>query len=312
MRWFLLFLLLTFLPPKGSTKLVEKTVASVGEEIVLLTDLKLFKRQLLAGLIPNSLLFKIFPKKNLIKKKSHQLEFIILQKILYQMAREKNLSVSPKSFPLKGKLKLTRDKTKNLTPSEKSFIKNLRRYRLTLKKFWKVVDSYATNDLLLAQEVASKVTISDNEVNAYHFNKYGRNLFTDFEYEFSSLSFPINKKGKDKMKDFLKSLSTKPFHEVAKQNQLKVKTSKLKNSEINPIMYKSLRALSVSQVSKPVFLNNRFYLLKLKWKTPVLNASKQKRQVKIQTYLFETELKKELKKWLEKQRASFPIKVYFP
>ena len=310
MKWCLFFLVLSFTPLQGHSKIVEKTVAFIGEEPLLLSELNLFKRHLRANLIPDSLLFKIFPKKTLLKNRSRLVKFMILQKRLYQISSQKGLTISPNHFVQNGKIKLTKNKTNQLSSAEKNLWKKIRAQGLTLEKFWEEVDAYASKNLLLSQEVVSKITISDNEINAYHFNKYGKNLFADFNYEFNSISFSKDKKGARKLRGFLKSLSTSSFDKLIKQKQYKSKLLKLKNTEMNPLMYKTLKKLSVSQVSNPVSINNNFYVLRLKWKTPLLSPSKQKRQMGIQNYLFEIELKKELKKWLAKQEASFPVKIH--
>ncbi len=312
MNWVILFCLSLFAPLQSESRLVEKVVAVTGEEALFLTDLHSFKKQLRAHLVPDSILFKIFPKKTLLTNKSRRLEFLILQKRLAQMAKEKNLPIQSTNFVTNGKIKLPRNKTKGLSSSERAVVKSLKSLGLTLEDFWKQNDSYSTNNLLLSQEVVSKIRVSDNEVDAYHFNKYGRNLFEDFEYEFDSISVANDERGKRKIESFLKDLETVSFSKAAQQKGLKIKTSRLKNSEINPFMYKALKTLSVSQTSNPISIHNNLYLLKLKWKTPFLSLSKQKRQAKIHKHLFEAELKKELKKWIETQRASFPIKSYSP
>ncbi|MGI9548806.1 MAG: hypothetical protein ACR2M7_02350 [Bdellovibrionales bacterium] len=290
----------------SQARLVEKTAAFVAEKAFLSSDIRQFQQQIKANLAPDSFLFSLYPEKKLLQSKSLALDFLILQEILFQTAQQKKLALPPQNFLKKKQLKLKR------SAANKSWEAKLLAQGLSLDSFWKQVDQYALTDLLISQQVVSKVIISENEVNSYYFNKYGKNLFKDFEYEFSFVSFPNNKKGAEDAQAFLKEAQRNSFAKQSRKKRLVVKHFKLKNFEINPKMYQALKRLSVSQISKPLLIRDQLYLLNLKWKRPFLNPQQQKKIAEVQKHLFETQIKKELKKWIEIQKSFFLVIKNFP
>ena len=190
--------------------------------------------------------------------------------------------------------------------SQKQFSKKLKRLGLNLETLKQSVKAKIHIDLLLSQAVLSKITVSDQDIESYHFKKHKKALFKIFEYEFTSLSFPENKK-----EQILKSLqesSPKSLEKLAQDLNLEHKNSRLKEDQISEVFKKELDKLSVSQFSPILISGDSYYLLQLKWKAPLISPETKRKRDQIEKLLFEKKLKQELRQWIEEQKNQFFIK----
>ena len=281
-------------------QIVERVQAQIAEEMISLIDLKNFQRQLRSGLVPSSLLLKqLYRSPELLKDKNKLLDFMISRNMLFQMAKKEKLPELDKKAlekslrQLKGSL------------SDKTFARKLKKVGLDLKDLKQQILMDLTNNLLLTRFVVSKIVISEQDIESYHFNKYNQPLFKNFEYEFISVSFPENRK-----EEILKGLSGKAsvqLEDIARSLNLEPKTLKLKDKEIQKLFKKELDKLSVSQISPFLLLGNSYYVLQLKWKQPQISLREQKKKKEIEKALYKKNLRKETQKWVERKKASFSV-----
>ena len=281
-------------------QLVEKVQAQVGEEMISFIDLKNFKKQLSWGWITSSLLDQpAFKKSLLLKNQKKLLDFMITRNMLSQLTETEKLEgISEKKVEqilhrLKG------------SSSHKKFSIQLQSAGLNLKTLRKEILKDLKIDLLLKQFVVSKITVSEQDIESYYFNKYNRPLFNSFEYEFVSVQF--SEKEKPAVLKNLGRSVPEDLEEMASTLGLEHKSLKLKEGEIQQQFKKELRRLSVSQISPLLIVGNIYYILQLKWKYPLINPQEQKRKVQIEKILYKENLAKEMKIWIEEKRAGFSI-----
>ncbi|MCY4320895.1 MAG: hypothetical protein OXC37_00600 [Bdellovibrionaceae bacterium] len=299
-----IFLFLLFFQFNLESRLVESLKAQIGEEVITQIDLYNFKLQLKQKLLPSSILLEtLYKPSELLRSKKLRLQFLIEKSLLNQVAQQKNIYMeesllTKKINSFKGAL------------SNKSFSQKLRRGALSFESFRKDLNAFSKIELLLNQAVLSKIAISNQDIESYHFKKYKKALYKNFEYEFISLSFSETKKAL-----VLKSLSQKEFTDLkalAQSFKLEYKSSRLREDQISPIFKKELTKLSVSQISSVLFFENTYYLLQLSWKTPLTSPKEIKIKNQIEEILFRQKLKKELREWIEEQKKQVFIKTAFP
>ncbi|MCZ0932359.1 MAG: hypothetical protein OXJ52_04300 [Oligoflexia bacterium] len=296
------FVFLVFLSPNLQARLVESLKAQVGEEVISQIDLNNFKLQLKQNLVPSSLLLKtLYSPSQLLKNEKDRLSFMIETRLLSQMAQQQK-------FPL-DETRLNKElKSLQGALSKTRFSKKLKRVGLTLESLKKSLNENSQIDRLLSQVVLSKITVSDQDIESYHFTKYKKPLFKVFEYEFTALSFPENKKNqvlKAQRENPLKSLE-----ELSQSLNLEYKKSQLKEDQIRKMFKKELDKLSVSQFSPLLFSENTYYLLQLKWKAPFISPKEKIKKDQIEKQIFEKKLKQELRRWIEEQKSQFFIKIF--
>ena len=286
-------------------RLVERIQAQIGEEMISLIDFKNFQTQLSLALVPPSLLLKQMDKKpRLLKNKKALLDFMITRNMLAQIAKKENLKEVPKK-DVEQQLNRLRGSS-----SHKNFSNRLKQAGLSLKSLREQILIDRNIDLLLTQFVVSKIAVSEQDIESYHFNKYNQPLFKSFEYEFISVSF-----AEDKKPDVLKKLSdegTDDLKNMARSLGLEYKSLKLKGKDIQKQLKKELDKLSVSQISPLLILGNSYYILQLQWKSPQISPREQKKKKQIEKILYEEKLTKEMKKWIEEKKAGFYISYHSP
>ena len=292
---FICFLFFCF---QSSALLVESLKAQVGKEIISLIDLNNFKLQLKQNLVPASLLFKtLYHPSQLLKNKSLRLQFLIETSMLSQLAQH----IPTDEALLNKKLKSLQGPL-----SKARFSKKLKTANLNVESLKQNLKAGFQIEQFLNQSVLSKITVSDQDIESYHFIKHKKPLFKALEYEFSSLSFPKSKKNQVLKK--LRENSFKTLEELSQSLNLEVKTSRLKEDQISKVFKRELIKLSVSQFSPLLFFNSNYYLLQLKWKAPLISPKEKKTKDLIEKLLFERKLKQELRQWIEDQKRQFFIK----
>ena len=294
------FVFLFFFYWNPQAQIVEKVQAQIAEEMISLIDLKNFQKQLSLDLVsPSFLLKQMYKKSQLLNNKDKLLDFMITRNLLAQITKKEGLSEIPNKDietslrSLKGKI------------SHKKFSRKLNQAGIDLKALRKQIRTDLKNDLLLAQFVISKIIVSEQDIESYHFNKHNQALFKNFEYEFVSVTFAENKKSA-----VLKKILDKDsddLEKMARSLDLEHKVLKLKQKDIQPTFKKELDKLSVSQLSPVLLLGNSYYILQLKWKYPQISPGEQKKKNQIEKTLYKKKLKEEIKKWVEEKKASFSI-----
>ena len=307
MRKFVRFCLFVYLfvPFSGQALLVEKVLARVGEDMVSLEDLNSYKRQLAQNMVPESLLFRLTPRRTLLSRKGHLLDFMVSRKILGNLTEDMDFQPSEKQIQrivkkIKGRL------------TEKAFVQKLSQSGLTLKALRTEIALALKIDFFLTQEVVSKIIVSENDINSFYFNQKGKSLFKHFEYDVTSLAFPRTEEGIKKARSARKAYGKKSLEELSRVFSGQLKTSQLRTGEMRAAMEKALKSLSVSDMSDPVPMGDHLYLFRLNWKTPLLTRAAEKTKSRIHKTLFERELKEALKKWMEEKKTEFSVKILSP
>ena len=301
---FSLFFCLAFSFP-GQTLLVEKALARVGEDMISLMDLNFYRRRLARDMVPESLLFRLTSRRALLSKRDQLLDFMIFGKILENLTEDLDFQPPEKQIQrvvkkIKGRL------------TEKAFVQRLSQSGWSLKALRAEIALALKTDFLLTQEIVSKIVISENDINSFHFNQTGKSLFKHFEYDVTSLAFPRTEEGIKKARSARKAYGKMSLAELSRTFSGSLKTSRLKTGEMRAAMEKALKTLSVSDMSGPVPLGNHLYLFRLNWKTPLLTRTAEKTKNRIHKTLFERELKKALKKWMDEKKTEFSVKILSP
>lgn len=287
------FLLFVFFSPSLFSQIVERVQAEVGGEMISLIDLKDFDIRIREGLLkPSSFLKPIF-------KKSELLNFIVTRNMLFQIAKKEKLPEISKE-ELENKIRKLRGDS-----SHKNFSLKLKRAGLNLKSLREQVLIDRSIDLLLSQKFALKTTVSEQDIESYHFHKYSRPLFNRFEYEFISVQMTEDKK--PAMLKKLREGKLSDLEEMASELGLSAKSFKLKGEDIQSMLKKELDKLFVSQISPVLLLGGRYYVLQLKWKHPQISPSEQKKKAQIENFLYQKKLNEEIQKWIEEQKTMFSI-----
>ena len=292
-----LFFLVFFTSQFSDGRLVEKTIASVDEESILLSDTRLLKKRLAAGLEPQTLLFEIFPKSILLKSQTARKEFLVYKALL-----NKEASKSHKTINTQNEIKKIQGKLSN-----KIFALRLKKQGLDMTSLIQLIAEAKQQNQAIRQKIASQIIISENDISAYHASKTGRSLYKDFLYEVFSLK--VSSKQAQKFQNMLKENKPTSLKAWAKTINKTLKKQRLKGSDINQKFKQILNNLSVSEISPLIKIENQNYFFQLIWKQPLLNKKLQHKKQQISQLLWKKELKQELKKWFKETSSYHTVQL---
>ena len=287
-------------PLLSHSYLVEKTVGSIGESFIPLSSVRLYKKRLRAGLIYPTTLFKLSSKKELLSNEKKLISFMLMNLMVYKVMKNINFEASPEQ--VEAALNRVKRKQKLV-----QFAKKLSRFGYTLKSFREELKVNLKKDFVIRQTIFSKIKISEDDINSYYFNKYKKSLYTSFEYDFSFISFLKTKKGLREAKKVLNLIKESSFKKVSAS--LSPQKKILRSSQLDSRMEKVLKNLSISKTSPITPIDNKLYIFSLHWKTPAFNLKQERTKQKIEALLIERELKRELKRWVDKQKKHFFINI---
>lgn len=323
----------------SSALVLEQTMAQAGDKMISLIDVKAFQKREKLDLIPDSLLLdSLYKNPELIKqeralflisdlsknksktavsssnrqplsKQDLALNYLIIREIALQEQKtseakmnqpEAQISENNIREILKNK-KGQRSSAQFLSDLKKAGFNSLSDYKNFLKEEEKI-------RLFLMRSLTPRAVLSNREIESAFFKIYKRRLFSEYEYDFSFVSFEEDKK-ELVLQSLLKKNHLKDFKAWAESLDLNFKNSKLKSKEIGSSIKKELDKLSVSQTSPLLFINSSYYLLKLNWKEALIEAKDRDKRLQIEQKLFQNKLLKELSYWIQNAKDQIFINL---
>ena len=292
------FLISLFFAQTLGAQTVEKTLATVEEEMISLIDLKEARLRLKQGFLNDLTLLVLFSTSALKKKNSALLNFLIYEKLLDLSVKNSDLKI--KTSQVRGELKKQR---KQLGLSKKGFSRRLVKSQFTSSSYKEFLKRNLLRRMFIQREIIEKIRLTDQELNEYALKKQGRGLFSSFKYDLTYLQFPNTKSGEKQAKKVSQILLKDPL-QFDKWPEQKNKVRKEVLKELTLLgMHKSIRPvikqLSLGQISPIIMLPTGPAIFKILWKTPIITAKNQKRKEQLGQALFQELLKEKLRVLLE-------------
>lgn len=304
----LFFSLLTFAVtaglyiPQANAKLVDKTVALVNSEVILLSDLQTFKKNfsLRKELDP----FISLHNGPLGEKKEIQ-EYLIQEKLVLQKQPPVEEEVEEEINAVQRNNKIDRNQLKEVLRSQGVRFEDYRQLMMISVSKRKLVD----------RELRSLAAISDEDVKNHYYTdpsfrstREGNKLV--LTYTLQQLILP----NLDLANQAQKRLNAgEDFDAVTADLSPKgAESSTLKNiseDNLNAKIRESIQGLKVGESTKPISAGSGYILLKITEigapKDPVFEREKER----IRGLLFQKALVTQLKLWTEREKASSYVKI---
>ncbi len=300
MKNLLLYIAVSVLCGPALSHTVEKTLATVNGEMITLLDLKEGKLRLKNGFFNSSSLLSLFSPQALQKKDSLLLKFLVYQMLLTQFGKEKNISPTPVHINREIE---ARRKTKNL--SQKAFSRFLVRHHFTPDSYKNFLSRFLIQEQVIQTEIIQKIHISDQDLNQYSLSTVGKVLFMTFFY---SVAY-ISSKSRNQIPLLKQHWSQSPLPVPQEKPSQDLKTGvfhQLSLESMNPALRKTLKPLTVGDVSEPVLLPSGYHVFKVLSKRPVLSKKNQKDYQRISKKFFKKTMTNKLTRWLkDRQSVSF-------
>lgn len=316
MKSFLLVVLLFLTSTLSAKEVVDKVVASVNTEIVLLSDLKNMQARLKKqGGVDETLLLgeTIESVKN---DKKVQLNFLIREKLVESEIKRLGMSASEEAINSEF---AQMAKKNQMSPDE--FEKFLATQGFKAEEYKAILKARFERQSFFEKEIVSKLRITDEDAYGVFQTKFPNYRPSVGEFKIAQIFFS-NKKGGagaslERATSAFKRLSSgESFESLANQLDETPGSNKdgvlgvFKSGEFLPELEKAIADLSVNSTSGVLRGPDGFHLIKLLDRKTVVDPNFLKVKDSIKASLVQQNFERQLKNWFELKKLEANIKIY--
>ncbi len=316
MKFFVFVVLVLFSDILFSKEIVDKVVASVNAEIVLLSDFKNMQNRLKKqGAIDETLLLGE-SLDSLKKDKKSQLNFLIREKLVESEIKRLGMSSSDEQI----NAELSQMAKKNHM-SAVEFANYIASQGFKLEEYKEILKARSERQAFFEKEIVSKLRITDEDAYGVFQAKYPNYRPSVGEFKISQIFFS-NKKGGasgalERANSAYARLSAGDSFEVL-ANQLDETPGgnkdgvlgTFKSGEFLSEIETAIANLSVNSTTDIVRGPNGYHLVKLLDKKTVLDPNFLKVKESIKASLVQQNFERQLKNWFELKKLEANIKIY--
>jgi peptidyl-prolyl cis-trans isomerase SurA len=310
----LVLIITTHLPTNCfADELVEKTVALVNNEPILLSDIKQLERRLSKSSMIDDLLLFDLPIESLKKDKKAQLQFLINERIVDSEVKRNNLGVTMDRVDQE-----IREIAKRNNISKEDLLKTLQTQGINSSDYQSFMKQRIERQSIVEQEITSKIRLSDEDVLAFYSGQTGKKFNKINEYSISHIFFNPQKGGAEqaysRAKGVLEQIKSGTSFEKALSKSTEETSpaaggmlGTFKSGEFSVEMEKAVKDLNIGEVSDVVKSRSGFHILKLVQKKLIADPDFEKNKEKYRALLFEKVFKRQLKAWIDLKREEASI-----
>ena len=259
--------------PAAKTKLVDKIVAIVNDQIITASDVDKFRNKLMTGGLVDDALLKLTDVETLKKDKKALLDELIDEKLIDSEVKRKNGEVT---------IEKVEQEIRNIATNN-----NITRAQLESALKAKGVGMAAYQDFiktslerqgLIEHEVTSKIRISDEDISSYYLAKKGPSASQIFEYTLSHIVFNPKNGGDEAAQARAKTVEDKlkegqSFEKLAEQYSEDPNFSKggalgsFRAGEMNKEIDEAARKTEPGDVSNIIKVAGSYQIIKVEKRT---------------------------------------------
>lgn len=298
----------------AKAELIEKTLAVINNEVVLLTDLKKLASRLNKEALVDDLLMFDKNTDRLKKDSKAQLDFLINERVLDSEIKRQNLSVTMDRVDQE-----IREISKKNKINKEELLAAVKQQGISESEYQDFIKSRIERQSLVEQEITSKIRISDEDVMAFYLSESGKGMTQSFEFGISHIYFsPKNhtpEEALNRAKEAIDQLRKGEKFEtlVSKYSDDNSSTDgtlgAFKSGEFAKEFETAVKDIQVGDTTPILKSKNGFHILKLTSKKAVLDPKYEANKEAIKAQLFEKTFKRQLKIWLEQKKEDSFIRI---
>lgn len=300
-----------------SKDLVDRIVATVGNEVVLQSELDQFPNRIeKIGSIDETLLFGERAS-SLKGNKTAQLEFLVREKIIESEIKRLGLTIPDSQVESEMSQMAKRGNMSFI-----DFTNYLEQQGYTVDEYKKILRNRIERQSFFEREIISKLRITDDDALSVYQNQNPNSRTNNVsEFKIAQIFFSSRKGGAEqalaranaayerfKSGDSFETLANQ-LDETPGANADGVLGS-FKTGEFIPEIEKELVNLNEGQVSRVTQGPNGFHIVKLLSKKSILDPQFVKVKESIKSSLVQQNFERQLKNWFELKKIDLDIKIY--
>ena len=276
---------------------IEAVVAVVRDQAIYKSDIDSYRKKLtLTSWKRLPLMNKEKYKKILINKKT-ALDHLINLRLIDSVASKAGLTVSEKN--VRDKIKALA-RSKNMTVQQ--FKNSLSKKRISLKDFKKTLLLDIKRNQIIQRDVNSKINVPKEQILNRLKNK---NIFT---YEFSIDYLAYTKRASAQKSISLLKKTPSLFSKFRKKQGGTLGTFKI--TELRSELKNQISKLSSGEINSTlVFMNSKYYILKVTKKKKVILSKYKKTFLKEERKIYKKKLEQVLTQWTKNLRKNSFVKI---
>ncbi len=309
-----LVFLIIFMFSFAHAELIEKTVAIVNDQVITLSDIENYKRQITHGGMVDDLI--VTDRKEVIADRAKLIDVMINEKIIDSEVQKQGLSVTVERVEseikgLAASNKITRSQLKQA----------LKEQGVDFSEYQNFIKKRIERHSLIEKAITSKIKISDEDIAAYYISQKGSQAGQEtFQYKLAHILF-VPKGGdvdaaKIRAQSVLEKLrSGKSFETLASQYSEDPNFSSggllgtFKSGETLLEIEKAAQATPVNGTTDIIKTRIGFHVVKVLEKTLIPSPDFEQNKKKIADYLGELAFKKQFSFWLAQKRQESFIRI---
>jgi peptidyl-prolyl cis-trans isomerase SurA len=308
--------LILFILVSGFSKaeLIEKTLAIVNSEVILLSDLKSLSGKFERGNLVDDLLFFENTPDNIKKDPKLQLEYLINEKILDSEIKRQNLSVTAERVEQE-----IRDVSRKNKMNKEELILAVKQQGIDPAEYQNFIKTRIEHQALVEQEITSKIRISDEDVLAFYHSESGTGYKQVYEFGISHIFFSPKKDSPEKAfrragevlallknGETFESLVTKHSDDNGTPDGF---LGTFKTGEFAKELESGVKDIQIGDNTGIVKSKTGFHILKLNSKKIIADPKFEKTKETLKAQLFDRIFKRQFKNWLDIKREESFIRI---
>ena len=296
-------------------KIVERVVAVVNDDMVLLSEMNQLTKNLDQGILVFAELLSLKDMENLKKIKKSQMNYLIDERIIDAEVQRQGLQATTER---------TEAEIKQFMTSAPQLERVLKENGVMFSDYKNFVQLSLGRKSLLEKEISSKIKISDEEISTYYISEMGQGSGQVFEYQLAHILFSPDKGGmkaaKARAKKLLNKIKGKSesinFDELASKYSEdphfshKGLLGSFKSGEIHPNIEKAIKDLPAGDISpKIIKTNSGYHIIKVLKKTLVADNKYLEARGRIHKTLHIRAFKNRFNQWLQQKRDDSFIRI---
>lgn len=309
------FILLFVTSAFAALELVDKVIATVNSEVILLSDLKKLQSRLnKPGALDESLLLgeKV---ETLAGNKTAQLQFLIREKLIAAETKRQGLVTSNEKVEIEME-QLARRSQMNRAEFNKYILKQ----GFTVEDYKEVLKNRMERQSFFESEIVSKLRITDEDAYGEYQNKNPNYTPNVNEFELAQIFFDPKKTGAEaaygRAKAALDKINSGESFETVANRESEDGGNKdgvlgsFKTGEFNPETEKAVSKIAVGDHTEIVKSKQGYHIFKLLAKKTTVDPQFLKYKENIKAALIERNFARQLKNWFESKKQDAYIKIY--
>lgn len=295
-------------------ELIEKTVAIVNDQVITLSDIETYQRQLNHGAMIDDLV--VTDRKEIMGDRAKLIDLMINEKIIDSEVQKQSLGVTIERVEseINGMAK-----SNNITRAQLK--QSLKEQGVDFAEYQNFIKKRIERHSLIERAITSKIKIGDEDIAAFYISQKGEQSGKEsFQYKLAHILF-VPKGGdveaaKIRADSVLEKLNAgKSFETLASQYSEDPGFSAggllgtFKTGEALPELEKAIQNLSVNGTTGVVRSKIGFHIVKVLEKTLIPSPDFEQNKGKIAAYLSELAFKKQFSFWLSQKRQESFIRI---